>query len=142
MWFAADSSSRFLLCRTLTNGRSAMLTAMFQSDIPLARTAEDRAFIDRSGQRFGTVLDFLRTGACPELPTSRHHLALLLEEAEFYQARRLLLLLVMLCYSSTLDDRCVALVRTRSPYCAAELTNQPDLAIQVARSVPMPPVRA
>ncbi len=80
-----------MLRRTLTNGRSAMLTAMFSEALPLISSADGRVFIDRDGERFGTVLSFLRTGACPELPASGAELAKLLDEAEFYQARRLLL---------------------------------------------------
>ena len=77
-----------MLCRTLTNGRSAMLTAMFSGALPLTCTADGRVFIDRDGEHFGTVLSFLRTGTCPKLPASGGELAKLLDEAEFYQARR------------------------------------------------------
>ena len=76
-----------LLCRTLTNGRSAMLTTMFSVALPLTSTADGRIFIDRDGERFGTVLSFLRTGTCLNLPVSGAELAKLLDEAEFYQAR-------------------------------------------------------
>ncbi len=77
-----------MLGRTLTNGRSKMLTAMFSGDLAVTRTPEDRAFIDRNGKRFGAILDFLRTGDCTELPASGPELARMLEETEFYQARR------------------------------------------------------
>ncbi len=83
-----------VLCRTLTNGRSEMLTAMFDGDLPVSRTAEGRAFIDRDGERFGAVLSFLRTGDTTELPVSGSELAKVLAEAEFYQARRCLLITV------------------------------------------------
>ncbi len=65
-----------------------MLTAMFSGALPLTCSADGRVFIDRDGERFGTVLSFMRTGACPELPASGAELAKLLDEAEFYQARR------------------------------------------------------
>ena len=77
-----------VLGRTLTNGRSGMLTAMFTGDLPVIRTSKDPAFIDRNGKRFGAILDFLRTGDCTELPVRGSELANVLEEAEFYQARR------------------------------------------------------
>ncbi len=76
-----------LLGRTLTNGRSEMLTAMFGGDLPVSRTPEDRAFIDRNGKHFGAILDFVRTGDTTELPTNGPELAMLLDEAKFYQAR-------------------------------------------------------
>ena len=75
---------RQLLCRTLTNGRSEMLTAMFTGDLPLSRTLEGRLLIDRDGNRFGAVLSYLRAGEC-DLPTAGRELAKLLEEAMFYQ---------------------------------------------------------
>ena len=64
-----------------------MLTAMFGGDLPVLRTAEGRAFIDRDGERFGAILSFMRIGASAKLPTSGSELAELLTEAEFYQAR-------------------------------------------------------
>ena len=65
-----------------------MLTAMFNSVPPVPTTAEGRPFIDRDGKRFGGVLSFLRTGKPPKLPASGRDLAMLLEEADFYQVRR------------------------------------------------------
>ena len=78
---------RSVLCRTLTNGRSRMLTAMFNGDLALIRTPEGRVLIDSDGDRFAAVLSFLRTGACTQLPASGSELARLLEEAEYYQVR-------------------------------------------------------
>ena len=76
-----------VLCRTLTNGQSTMLTAMFDGDLPLAKTPDGRAFIDRDGGQFGVILSFLRNGTCPRLPASGSDLAELLDEAQFYQVR-------------------------------------------------------
>ena len=80
-----------LLCRTLTNGRSKMLTAMFDGEVPVSRTSEGRAFVDRDGERFGVILSFLRADARPKLPASGSELARLLEEAQHYQVRLTLL---------------------------------------------------
>jgi len=77
-----------LPCRILTNGRSAMLTAMFSPTPPLLRTAEGRYYIHRNGERFGTVQSFLSTGTCPELPASGDELVELRDEANYYEARR------------------------------------------------------
>ena len=65
-----------------------MLAAMFSPTPPLLRTAEGRYYVHRNGERFGTVQSFVSTGTCPELPASGGELAKLLDEAEFYQARR------------------------------------------------------
>ena len=86
-----------VLCRTLTNGRSKMFTAMFSGDLAVTRTPEARAFIDRDGERFGPILSFLRTGLRPELPASGPDLARMLDDAAFYQARRLLLTSLSSC---------------------------------------------
>ena len=75
-----------LLRRTLTSGRSTMLTAMFTGALPLARTPEGRFLIDRDGGRFRAVLSHLRSGEC-DLPTSGTELAKLLDEATFYHVR-------------------------------------------------------
>ena len=75
-----------LFRRTLINGRSKMLTVMFTGALPLVRTPEGRLLIDRDGDRFGTVLSYLRAGECG-LPTSGRELAKLLEEAMFYHVR-------------------------------------------------------
>ena len=72
--------------RTLLNGRSKMLTAMY-SGAPPFTTAAGRPFIARSGEHFGVILSFVRTGTPSELPASGADLSKLLEEAEFYQAR-------------------------------------------------------
>ena len=95
--------------RTLTNGRSAMLTAMFAGALPLTCSADGRVFIDRDGERFGTVLSFMRTGACPELPACGAELSKLLDEAEFYQARLLLLTKSSLMHPCLFIHRCVVI---------------------------------
>ena len=40
------------VCSTLTNGRSAMLGAMFSGHVPLTRTPDGAYFIDRAGTQF------------------------------------------------------------------------------------------
>ena len=86
--------------RILTNGRSAMLTAMFSPAPPLRRTAEGHVYIDRSGERFSTVLSFLITGTCPELPASGEELKMLLDEAAYYKAPLMALFaIVMLSFT-------------------------------------------
>ena len=66
---------------------SGMLTTMFNGHLPAIRTPEGRPFIDRDGDQFGTILSFLRTGASTKLPGSGSELAVVLEDAEFYQGR-------------------------------------------------------
>jgi len=107
--------------RILTNGRSAKLTAMFSPASPLLRDAKGRVCIERSGERFGTVLSFLSTGTCPELPASGDELVKLLDEADFYQAR---------CYGSIHEG--AAVFHTQS--CLAFCTKHRFSAAEVAES--------
>uniref|UniRef100_A0A672GB53 Potassium channel tetramerization domain containing 11 n=1 Tax=Salarias fasciatus TaxID=181472 RepID=A0A672GB53_SALFA len=73
---------------TLTRYRDSMLGAMFTGQIPALRDRRGNVFIDRDGNVFRHILNFLRSGAL-DLPRGFKELALLRREADFFQIRPL-----------------------------------------------------
>ena len=69
---------------TLTKYPDSMLGRMFGGDLPSAKDAQGNVVIDRDGELFRYVLTFLRSSKLI-LPENFNELALLKEEAEFYQ---------------------------------------------------------
>ena len=70
---------------TLRMDENSMLAAMFSGRIPSSKDPHGRYFIDRDGDAFRHVLDFLR---CRKLPKDSEAVEAL-EEAEFYQVEGL-----------------------------------------------------
>eukprot|EP00899_Mesostigma_viride_P027218 jgi/Mesvir1/7681/Mv11651-RA.1 len=70
---------------TLCKDKGSMLAAMFSGTFPLCETSDGHYFIDRDGQRFRHVLNYLRTGTV-HLPSENaiQMCEELLEEAEFF----------------------------------------------------------
>ena len=70
---------------TLTKYRDSFFGAMFSGYIALKPTKSGMYFIDRDGNNFHYILNYLRTGELI-IPENKPHLAkMLLLEAEFYQ---------------------------------------------------------
>ena len=69
---------------TLTKYEDSMFGGMFGSELPTAKDKDGAYFIDRDGQLFRHILNFLR---CDELclPDDFKELELLKKEADFYQ---------------------------------------------------------
>ncbi|XP_054534126.1 BTB/POZ domain-containing adapter for CUL3-mediated RhoA degradation protein 1-like [Pan troglodytes] len=78
-------SLHYTTLRTLT-GQDTVLKAMFGGRVEVLTDAGGRVLIDRSGRRFGTVLNYLRDGSVP-LPESTRELGELLGEARYYLAQ-------------------------------------------------------
>ena len=74
---------------TLTRYPDSLLGKMFQGDIPSSKDAQGNVVIDRNGKLFRFVLSFLRSSKLT-LPENFDELALLKEEAEFYQISELI----------------------------------------------------
>ena len=74
---------------TLTKYPDSMLGRMFEGDLPSAKDAQGNVVIDRDGELFRYVLTFLRSSKLI-LPENFKELALLKEEAEFYQIPELI----------------------------------------------------
>lgn len=68
---------------TLTKRYDSMLRAMFSGRMEVLTDSEGWVLIDRSGQHFGAILNYLRDGSIP-LPDSKCELKQLLVEAKFY----------------------------------------------------------
>uniref|UniRef100_A0A1A9VT55 BTB domain-containing protein n=2 Tax=Glossina TaxID=44049 RepID=A0A1A9VT55_GLOAU len=68
---------------TLTKHNETMLSAMFSGRMEVLTDAEGWILIDRCGQHFGTILNYLRDGTVP-LPESHKEIAELLAEAKYY----------------------------------------------------------
>ena len=69
---------------TLTKYPDSMLGAMFSGRIPVAKDSKGNFFIDRDGETFRYVLNFLRSSKL-RLPAEPHELEQLEDEADFYQ---------------------------------------------------------
>lgn len=65
-----------------------MLSAMFNSLIPVKLMEDGSVFIDRDGKQFNRILNYLRNGTI-EPPRDRAKAYDLLKEAEFYQLQSL-----------------------------------------------------
>uniref|UniRef100_A0A3Q3B5R0 BTB domain-containing protein n=1 Tax=Kryptolebias marmoratus TaxID=37003 RepID=A0A3Q3B5R0_KRYMA len=74
---------------TLTRCRDSMLGAMFTGQIPVLRDNRGNVFIDRDGKVFRYILNFLRSSSL-DLPDDFSELALLRQEADFFQIHPLL----------------------------------------------------
>lgn len=61
-----------------------MLARIFAQDLPTTRDRCGNFVIDRDGEPFRYVLNYLRDGSCV-LPVTCHARAELLREAEYYQ---------------------------------------------------------
>ena len=74
---------------TLTKYPHSMLGVMFSGRIPVARDSKGNFFIDRDGQTFRFILNFLRSSKLrvPSDPQDREQL---IEEADFYQIEPLI----------------------------------------------------
>ncbi|RCN51619.1 K+ channel tetramerization domain protein [Ancylostoma caninum] len=79
--------------------QDTMLRTMFNGEIPVATDSDGFVLIDRSGQHFGTILNFLRDGTVP-LPYCRLELEQILAEARFYCVK-------------DLEAQCMELLSTR-----------------------------
>ena len=85
-------TSRETLCRE----RDSMLAHMFSNDLPPGPQDKDGNFvIDRDGETFKYILNYLRDGVCV-LPLLHNTRAELLREADYFQVR----LKPFLCTSS------------------------------------------
>jgi len=74
---------------TLTKFPESKLSKMFTGSIPIVLdTLKQHYFIDRDGEMFKHILNFMRTGR-PILPDNFGHLELLLEEARYYELQEL-----------------------------------------------------
>ncbi|XP_078688086.1 uncharacterized protein LOC144920086 [Branchiostoma floridae x Branchiostoma belcheri] len=74
---------------TLTSYPDSMLGAMFSGDLPTGRDDQGRYFIDRDGELFRFVLNFLRTTELL-LPDDFKEISQLKKEADFYQIQPLI----------------------------------------------------
>ena len=71
--------------QTLCKDTDSMLAHMFSDDMPPASRDKDGNFvIDRDGDTFKYILNYLRDGVCV-LPLTHHTRAELLREADYYQ---------------------------------------------------------
>lgn len=69
---------------TLTRLPNNLIEKMFTGQMPIAKDPKGRYFIDRDGEIFGYILDFLRTKSLT-LNDHFHDMESLMQEAEFYQ---------------------------------------------------------
>lgn len=69
---------------TLSKDPNSMLALMFTKEHPTSRDRDGNYVIDRDGDTFKYVLNFLRDGSCV-LPVTYQARAELLREAEYYQ---------------------------------------------------------
>ncbi|XP_070571149.1 BTB/POZ domain-containing protein KCTD6-like [Ptychodera flava] len=74
---------------TLTRHADSMLGAMFSGRIPSLRDSDGNYFIDRNGDMFKYILEFLRNSSL-HLPEDFKNLAALSAEADFYQIKELI----------------------------------------------------
>ena len=74
---------------TLTRYPDSMLARMFTGDLPSAKDKDGRYFIDRDGECFRYILNFLRTSQVPCID-NKQLLSELCIEADFYQISALL----------------------------------------------------
>ena len=94
-------TSRATLCRDA----DSMLAHMFSDDMPPASQDKDGNFIiDRDGDTFKYVLNYLRDGVCV-LPLTHHARAELLREADFYQVMNELVVVAVKLVDSALLTR-------------------------------------
>ncbi|XP_017035112.1 BTB/POZ domain-containing adapter for CUL3-mediated RhoA degradation protein 3 [Drosophila kikkawai] len=68
---------------TLTKHNDTMLSAMFSGRMEVLTDSEGWILIDRCGNHFGIILNFLRDGSVP-LPETNKEIAELLSEAKYY----------------------------------------------------------
>ncbi|XP_077987423.1 BTB/POZ domain-containing protein KCTD6-like [Glandiceps talaboti] len=73
---------------TLTRFPDSMLGAMFSDNVPVQPDDKGNYLIDRDGELFRHVLNFLRTSRL-KLPKNFDEHDLLMEEADFYQLAEL-----------------------------------------------------
>merc|ERR1711997_326527 len=74
---------------TLTKFPESKLSKMFTGSIPIVLdTLKQHYFIDRDGEMFKHILNYMRTGRSI-LPDNFGHLELLLEEARYYELQDL-----------------------------------------------------
>ena len=73
---------------TILRYPDSMLSTMFSGQVPLEKDLKGRYFIDRDGQLFRYVLNFLRSGVVC-LPRDFSDYQQLLQEADFYQLPQL-----------------------------------------------------
>merc|ERR1711997_464830 len=74
---------------TLTKFPESRLSKMFTGSIPIVLdTLKQHYFIDRDGEMFKHILNYMRTGRAI-LPDNFGHLELLLEEARYYELQDL-----------------------------------------------------
>lgn len=74
---------------TLTRYPGSMLGAMFNGSMPTGQDDKGNYFIDRDGNMFRYILNFLRSGQL-DLPEDFKEYSLLYREADFYQIEPLL----------------------------------------------------
>lgn len=73
---------------TLTSVPDSMLSAMFSGRFPLDKDSDQNYFIDRNGEIFGWILDWLRDKSLPHHITRQHQLQLI-NEAGYYGLTKL-----------------------------------------------------
>merc|ERR1712142_440543 len=72
----------------LTRYSDSLLSELFNDRQKLVRDGQGRFFIDRNGDLFGRILDYIRTGTLL-LPTSFNEMEALLEEAKHFKLKSL-----------------------------------------------------
>jgi hypothetical protein len=75
---------------TLTKDANSMLCRMFTGSLPSTRDALGRYFIDRDGDLFRYILDYLRDNNPEFIPNDANLMLALLREAQFYQLEGLI----------------------------------------------------
>ena len=75
---------------TLTRYPDSMLGNMFSDRLPSAKDSQGNVIIDRDGQVFRHILNFLRTSELV-LPDDYKEFAILSKEADFYQIKELIM---------------------------------------------------
>eukprot|EP00033_Pygsuia_biforma_P002841 GCRY01003135.1.p1 GENE.GCRY01003135.1~~GCRY01003135.1.p1 ORF type:complete len:383 (+),score=65.10 GCRY01003135.1:183-1331(+) len=101
---------------TLHRDPNSMLSAMFSGRLPTRTDQEGRFFIDRNGEVFGQILDYLRDTRHFRPPHDDLTRDILRKEADFYQLQGLLHLISRYehglssppgCYGKKMSDLCL-----------------------------------
>eukprot|EP01084_Bolivina_argentea_P176007 304655_1 len=89
---------------TLCSNSNCIFAAMFSGKYLLKASEDGSYFVDRNGEHFRYILDFLRTNQCI-IPKSDYLLKHLYAESEFYQLPSLKIQLLMQQFSSNILTR-------------------------------------